>query len=183
MQALAPTCITADQFWNLGDLGPCELIDGEVVGMTPPDFEHGRVEGGLGERLRPFLRRTGLGKFSSGEVGIITRRNPDRVRGADAVVVLTDQLPQVPTHGYLPFVPALVVEIISFHDRWSEIHEKVEEYLAGGARLVWVLDSRRRVTHVFRPGMPESQVHSGQILSGEDVLPGLEIPVDTLFED
>ena len=172
-----------DSLQEVGDTGPCELIDGRSVPMAPTEFGHGTVEAALGEVMRPFLRRDRLGRFASGEVGILTRRDPDRVRLADAVVILQDQLSQIPSRGYLTFVPELVVEVVSYNDRWSEFYEKLEEYLAGGARVVWVIDPRRRVAHVFRPGHPATQVEPGQVLAAEDVLPGLKIPLDALFEE
>jgi Uma2 family endonuclease len=175
--------ITAEEFTDAVGFELAELIDGRIVEVPPPDFHHGRVELRLAVFLDSFVRESGLGAVGSGEISIITRRNPDRVRGADIVVLLGDQVGAVPESGPLPFVPALVVEVVSPSDRWADVMDKVGEYLEGGARLVWVADRRRQVVHVCRPGAPECQVSRGENLSGEDVLPGLSIPVEALFED
>jgi Uma2 family endonuclease len=175
--------ITAEEFADADGFELAELIDGRIVEVPPPDFHHARVELRLAVFLDSFVRENGLGAVGSGEVSIVTRRNPDRVRGADIVVLLGTQCDEVPESGPLPFVPAVVVEVVSPSDRWADVMEKVAEYLDGGARMVWVVDRRRRVVHINRPDAVERQVPVGESLSGEDVLPGLSIPVAALFED
>lgn len=66
--------------------------------------------------------------------------------------------------------PDLAVEVLSPSNRWTEILEKVEDYLAAGTRLVWVLDPDKRVAHIFRPDRPPTRVGEHGSLSGEDVL-------------
>ena len=45
-----------------------------------------------------------------------------------------------------------MVEVISPNDRYTEVDEKVVEWLEHGARLVFVVNPRRRVVVVHRPG-------------------------------
>lgn len=61
--------------------------------------------------------------------------------------------------------PDLAVEILSPGDRWSEVEEKVADYLAAGARRVWLVDPRA----------------DADILEGEDVVPGFALPLAELF--
>ncbi|MGB2771016.1 MAG: Uma2 family endonuclease, partial [Anaerolineae bacterium] len=79
--------ITGEELLALGDIGPSELIDGRIVTMTPTGDEHGTIEFNLGSELRAFVRRQRLGRVTGGEVGIYTRRNPDRVRAADIAFI------------------------------------------------------------------------------------------------
>jgi Uma2 family endonuclease len=116
-----------------------------------------------------------------GEVGIYTRRNPDRVRGADIVFLsskrLTGNLPQ----GYLDVAPDLVVEIISPHDRWIDIREKITEYFALGVHRVWLVNPRNRTVLVYRSATEMQELAEGDPLVGEGVLEGFALPVETLF--
>lgn len=81
--------ITGEELWEMGDIGPCELIDGRMASMSPAGNEPGFVEFNVGAELRNFVRPRQLGWVSGGEVGIYIRRNPDRVRGADIVLFQT----------------------------------------------------------------------------------------------
>ncbi len=69
--------------------------------------------------------------------------------------------------------PNNVFEVRSPHDRWSEILEKVAEYLNAGVELVCVLESQ--AAHVFYPHRP------GVILEGEEELT-LPAPLDEFHE-
>ena len=52
--------ITGEQLLRMGDIGPCELIDGRVVLMSSTGGEHGRVEALVAAQLLQVVRpRTG----------------------------------------------------------------------------------------------------------------------------
>jgi Uma2 family endonuclease len=78
--------------------------------------------------------------------------------------------------------PDLVVEILSPHDRWSTVTQKLREYFAIGVRLVWIVDPSARSVHVYRALTDVREVTQDEELSGEEVLPGLVLPVAVLFE-
>jgi Uma2 family endonuclease len=113
--------ITGEELLALGDIGPCELIDGRIVPMSPTGGEHGSLEAILGGELTMFVRQRRLGWVMVGEVGIYTRRQPDRVRGADVAFVSRQRLPKRPGKKFLEVAPELVVEILSPDDRWQDV--------------------------------------------------------------
>ncbi len=78
---------TAEQFFELPDRDFTELLDGRLAPTTPTGALYGKVEVRLTRLLDEFLEQTGAGWVLSGEVGVITRRNPDRVRGVDVALV------------------------------------------------------------------------------------------------
>jgi Uma2 family endonuclease len=61
------------------------------------------------------------------------------------------------------------------------VDRKVREYLDAGTRLVWVVCPEGRYARVFRPDNTTAIVEHDEPLSGEDVLPGLEIPLSEVF--
>lgn len=79
--------MTGEELFHSPDLGPCELVDGRVVPMTPTGDEPADVESELLTRLRVYGKETGRGRAVGGEVGIYVRRNPDTVRAADVVFI------------------------------------------------------------------------------------------------
>jgi Uma2 family endonuclease len=60
--------------------------------------------------------------------------------------------------------------------------EKVHQYLAAGARLVWIVDPQSRTVMVHQPGGGEATVvKSGGELDGGAVLPGFALAIEALF--
>jgi Uma2 family endonuclease len=74
-----------------------------------------------------------------------------------------------------------VIEIRSPDDRWSDVEEKIDEYLRIGVLLIGILDPRRRSVHVYRQDGSASRLAPADTLAGEDVLPGFEVSVATLL--
>ena len=118
--------IAGEELLAMGDIGPCELIDGRIVRMNPTGLLQGDIVIALGSALRDFVRKRQLGRVVGGEVGIYTRHKPDRVRGADIAFVSRQVLTEKPPKGYLRVAPELVVEVISPNDRWRDMRDKLE---------------------------------------------------------
>jgi Uma2 family endonuclease len=61
--------------------------------------------------------------------------------------------------------------------------EKVREYLQAGVQLVWVLYPIDREVHLFdaRNTAIVSRLQRADVLKGEPILPGFELPLETLF--
>jgi Uma2 family endonuclease len=62
-----------------------------------------------------------------------------------------------------------------------EITEKVEEYLAAGVSLVWVIDPENEIVYVHRKDGSVTKLHSNDELSGEDIIPGFACKLMDLF--
>jgi Uma2 family endonuclease len=75
-----------------------------------------------------------------------------------------------------------VIESISPNDTAQEVEEKVEEWLATGVRLVWVLYTDSRHIHVHRQDGSVSKLHGENEVSGESVLPGFNCRTAQVFE-
>jgi Uma2 family endonuclease len=64
--------MTADDLWRLGagDVRQ-ELVDGEVIEMTPADGVHGRITGRIYRRLAEHVEARGAGEVVVGDVGFV----------------------------------------------------------------------------------------------------------------
>ena len=175
--------ITGDELLAMGDIGPCELIEGRIVPMTPTGSEHGVIESNLSRHLGNFVADKKLGKVMNGEVGIFTRRRPDSVRGADIAFVSRERLADRPAKGFLTVAPELVVEIVSPSDRWQEMRQKIEEYFAIGVQRVWIVEPDNRDVLVYSASTEMRKLGEGDLLTGEGVLEGFSLPVAQLFEE
>lgn len=174
---------TAEEFFHFPDEdGHLELIAGEVVRMSPAGGVQGELVLILGSELLRWARLHQLGRVYGAETGFVLRSHPDTVRAPDAAFVVRDRLPpEGSPDGFLPLAPDLAVEVVSPHDSLTEVEGKVFEYLDAGTRMVWVVNPRSERVTVYRSASQIRSLKRGEVLSGEDVLPGFELALDELF--
>jgi Uma2 family endonuclease len=182
-QAVAQTLISGEELLAMGDIGPCELVDGRIVRMSPAGVRHGMIEFLLGSQLTVFVLARRLGWVFGGETGIYTRRNPDRVRGADIAFLSRARCPEKPAPGFLEISPDLIVEVMSPSDAWEDVRQKIEEYFAIGVHRVWVVEPENHAVLVFRSPTEMRRLGEGDTLLGEGALDGLSISVAEIFAD
>ncbi len=113
--------------------GSYEVIDGEMVAMTPSGFRHGKLEYVIAEILGKNLCSKGY--VAVGEVGIVIKKNPFKLRAADVVYISKKTFIREPV-GMLEVPPDLVVEIISEDEAAVKIDEKVQDYMSFGVKRV-----------------------------------------------
>jgi Uma2 family endonuclease len=149
--------------------------------MAPPGGDHGSAQSKLAGYLLLHGELAGHGK-AYGEVGVILRRNPDRVVAPDACFVANSSLPvKLSSEGYLETIPDIVVEVRSKNDTGPEVEAKVHEYLAAGVELVWVADPDARTVTAHRANQSPQVFAAADTLTADPVIPGFAVPVAELF--
>lgn len=181
----AATLLTAEDFARVAEvLGPCELVKGEIVPMSPGGVRHSRVTAQAAAVLDAHCRATGCGRALTGEAGVIVARGPDTVRGADVAVISYARLPRGPlSDGFLTVPPELVVEVLSRDTSWEKMDEKVADYHGFGVDLVWVLDPQTASLRAYPRGGAVFVLHAADEASADPVVPGLRVAVARFFED
>jgi len=146
--------------------------------MPPPKPRHGQICNEVGFVLTNHARVHGLGHVLCNDSGVITRRDPDSLRGADVAFYRFEKVPKGPiAEGYLPVPPDLVVEVLSPDDRWKDVYDKVAEYLAAGVPYVAVLDPEGRALHLFEPEHAPRVFHEADEFTLPDLLGDLRVRV------
>jgi Uma2 family endonuclease len=173
--------MTGEELARRPDLEPCELVEGRIVEMSPTGVKHGRVELLLGMALERWASEVRRGLVVVGEVGIYLRRNPDTVRAADILYVSAERLARRGPSAYLDVPPELVIEVLSPDDRWSDVMEKIAEYLAFGVDRVWIADPRLGKVFAYRTLTAVTTFGAGDVLQDDDLLPGFQLVIDELF--
>lgn len=160
-----------------------ELINGRLMMMVPPGDDHGSIQAEFAAELVFQAKRRGLGLVRT-EVGIVLRRNPDCVFGADVVFLAAASLPpRRSPEGYLETIPTLVVEIRSKNDTLAYVERKIADYLKAGVRLAIVIDPEARTAALHRPNQPVVLLAASDELTCEDIIPGFRLPLANLFAD
>ena len=105
---------------------------------------------------------------------------------ADAAWLSPEQLADYEASGrtwLVRFCPHFVAEVMSRNDRLSAARRKMDEYIANGARLGWLIDPFRRQAHVYRPGAEPVTLDDPEQLTGDPELPGFVFNVRALIFD
>lgn len=174
------TRLTLDEFENLPSEVRGELVRGRLVREPPPRPLHGVLVARLARLLGDHVEQRALGVVIS-ESGYVTEEEPPTVRGPDVSFVAAERLAEgLPDHWWRG-APDLAVEVLSPSDRPAATAEKVGEYLAAGARAVWVVDPARRAVTVHAPDAAPRELLGNAVLEGEPALPELRIPLPRLF--
>jgi Uma2 family endonuclease len=173
--------ITAEELWAMPGGEHRELVRGELRTTVPSGFDHGVVVINLSGLVTSHVKQYRLGQVVM-KAGFILARNPDVVRGPDVAFV---QVSRIPASGrpvkFWEGAPDLAVEVVSPSDTLEEVEEKVDDYLAAGTRMVWIMNPRRRTITVYRPGSNPVVLREADTLDGQDVLPGFHCGVHEAF--
>jgi Uma2 family endonuclease len=174
---------TASELFAMPDDGfRYELVRGELRKMSPAGTEHGAIVWNLSGLLAPHIKAENLGQGFGAETGFKLSSDPDTVRAADIAFVRRERIPEtgIPSNFWETF-PDLAVEVISPGDTYSEVNEKVEDWLGAGTRAVWIVDPRRRTVSVYRPMTDVTVLSEGDELDGGEVVPGFRCKVAEIF--
>lgn len=173
--------------------GPFEIIDGELLELSPTLFGHNHVANLLNKWLLLYVTQHDLGEsFIEAPFVLPDNKHPNWVVGSrvpDVMFVrakrLTHYKEQVSDWKEKPLslVPDLVVEIISKNDSYSDIDRKVATYLGDGVQLIWIIDPRHQTVTVHRQENNQYQrLSADDMLTGDPIIPGFEISIAKLFE-
>ena len=111
----------------------------------------------LDVRLKQGIRRPDAGWFSAEQ--------------AAAIAEMSDDLLDHP----LDLVPAVIVEVRSPGQAVADQQTKMQEWMANGVRLGWLVDPIGEDVFIYRPGLAMECRHRPETLSGEDVMVGFEM--------
>lgn len=170
------TRLTREQFYALCQANPDVPLErsakGELIVVSPVGGVGGSQEADLITDLSIWNRQTQLGKvFSSSTIFSLPQggdRSPD---AAWVSLERWNDLTLAQQQGFPPLCPDFVIELRSPSDRLRPLQEKMQEYLANGLRLGWLIDPQGKQVEIYRPQQAVEVVSLPASLSGEDVLP------------
>lgn len=175
--------LTVEDYMRVPDDGLRHSLQGGLLIAEPQPFaRHGQIQARLTHLLSAFVDAHDLGVVLT-ESGFLLSRNPDTVRGPDVSFVRADRYDaEEAAGGYLRGAPDLAIEILSPSYRPGDTHAKVADYLAAGARLVWVIDPKTRTATTYRSLLAPRRIGADGVLDGEDVVAGFSVPLATVLD-
>lgn len=180
---VTPQLMTADELLKLPDDGVrYELVQGELRRMSPAGHHHGRLVLNITTPLDQYVRTHQLGAVYAAETGFQLTSDPDTVRAADVAFVRQERVAAVgDTDGYWPGAPDLAVEVVSPNDLYTEIEDKVSDWLDAGTRMVVIVNPRKQSVTVYRSRTDITLLTADNTLDGADVVSGWQIAIRSLF--
>ena len=105
-------------------------------------------------------------------------RNPD---GAWVLASRWGKLSEKDQGRFPPICPDFVIELRSPSDNLKAAKEKMEEWIANGAEVAWLIDPIDRAVAVYRPGTtPEEHVNPSSV-QGTGPIAGFELVLQRVW--
>lgn len=109
--------------------------------------------------------------------------DPGHMRRPDVLLIWSQRLPEGLSERELHVAPDFVAEVVSPTNSWSDIRNRVEEYLTAGVSLVWVIEPGFRSVHAYRKDGSVSLYRAGDTIRDEPLLPGFSVRVVEMFPE
>lgn len=180
------TQLTEEQFMELCRENPelrLELTaNTELVIMPPVGSEGGWRSGEVFLALGNWTKMDGSGIAFDSSTGFTLPNSA--IRSPDASWMKRERweaLRKPDRAKFAPICPDFVAEVRSETDRFSDLLEKMDEYLANGARLGWLIDPFEKRAYLYRPDQPVEILEDPAELRGDPILPGFVFPIRELW--
>ena len=175
---------TIEDLYHVYEDGKAEIVNGELVLMSPTGDLHGSAALEIVVRLHKYGKRTKGGRAYGDNVGFIVNLPNRKSFSPDAAFYIG------PRFGgkFLEGAPVFAVEVRSEGDYGRKAEEQMAkkraDYFAAGTLVVWDVDVLRdEVINCYTCDDPDSPkvFHRSQLADAEPALPGWSMPVDDLF--
>jgi len=150
--------LTQEQFFRLcGDNPELRLeltAQKEIIVMSPTNSKTGMRNGEINRQLGNWAKQDGTGVFFDSNTGFVLPNGANR--SPDALWILRsrwDALTPEQQSVFAPICPDFVIELWSPSDTLSEIQFKLNEYVANGAKLGFLIYPPQQQVFVYRPGL------------------------------
>lgn len=166
------------------DTGTYELVDGELVHISPTGFRPGRVSLHICTALTRYEEETGSGYAVPDNVAFLVNLSRRKSFSPDAAYAL-----HVPENEmrFIEGAPVFAAEVRSEGDYGPAADRayaaKRRDYFAAGTAVVWDVDPVNKTIASYRADKPDDPTRFaiGDTADAEPALPGWHVAVDAIF--
>jgi Uma2 family endonuclease len=192
LEKLLPATFTApglseEEFLELCEKFPDAFLeytaDGTVTIMPPTDPESGVRNAQVLQQLANWAKQQGGGMACGPDAGF---RLPDGSRRSPYATWFNTErwreARQRERRRRFPvFAPEFVIEIRSPDDRIAALREKMQEYIANGVQLGWLIDPIERSVTIYSSGPPRV-LKNPETVSGEGPVAGFVLSLERILD-
>jgi Uma2 family endonuclease len=164
--------------------GKAELVDGEIVEMSPAGEDPGAASVEIVVSLHAYARRAGQGRVFGDGVGFHVNLPHREALSPDAAYHIGPRMGMRFAEG----APIFAVEVRSENDYGPAaeraMKEKRADYFACGTLIVWDVDLQSEdVIKSYKASDPDHPItfRRGEMADAEPAVPGWQMPVDDLY--
>jgi Uma2 family endonuclease len=175
---------TIEDLYKVPELGKAEIVDGELVLMSPTGMKPSRASSRIWRSLDDYERGQGGGYAIGDNAGFIVSL-PNRDSFSPDAAWYTGKDTGM---KFLEGAPVFAVEVRSETDYGAPseraMAEKRRDYFAAGTLVVWDVDLLSdEVVKVYKSHDPENPTiyRRGELAEAEPAVPGWKMAVDELF--
>ncbi len=155
---------------------------GKLIVMSPTGSESGKRNSSLLAQVWNWNNQCKLGVVFDSSTGF--KLFNDAVRSPDVSWVELSRwnsLNDKQKRGFAPINPDFVIELLSPTDNISETQRKMMEYMDCGVKLGWLINPDTKEVEIYRNGRDKEILSNPSNMSGEDILPGLNVDLSEIF--
>jgi Uma2 family endonuclease len=150
--------------------------NGELILMSPSGLEGDGANAEVTTDLTVWARQDGRGKSFGSNGGFTlpdgSMRSPD---GAWLSWQRWNALASTERKRFGHVTPEFVIELRSESDSLVELQEKMKIWIANGVDLAWLIDPKRKVVEIYRPG-EQPEIHEQPTsVQGDGPVVGFEL--------
>jgi Uma2 family endonuclease len=157
--------------------------EGQLIVMPPAYTLTGYRHSAILEQLKQWARRDGRGGVADAASGFVlsngARRSPDVSWTLHSRI---KQLDPKMRERYWHLCPDFIVKVRSQTDRLRTLREKMEEWIANGAQLGWLIDPERRAVEIYRPNREPEILTDVESVKGESPIAGFVLDLRPVWD-
>ena len=186
LPAISP--MTHEQFYEFclanRDLRIERTASGDVVIMPPAFSDTGNRNIKIAQQLANWTDQDGTGESFDSSAGFTLPNGA--TRSPDASWIKLERwngLLEEQKASFAPICPDFVIELRSSSVReaspkemtLTSLQDKMQEYIANGVLLGWLIDRKNRTVHIYRPNQKPEVLNNPETVTGDPELPGFAL--------
>ncbi len=155
--------------------------EGNLIIMPPTGWETGHRNSDLNWYVVSWAKSDGTGLVFDSSTGFKLPNGATRSPDVAWVRKTRLEAPAPDPNKFLPLCPDFAIELRSASDTLSTLQDKMQEYMANGLQLGWLINPKGKTVEIYRAGQAVETVSFSTVMSGESLLPGLTIDLTEIF--
>ncbi len=156
--------------------------NGKLIIMSPTGSESGKFNISLAFQVELWNRQYKLGVVFDSSTGFKLSNGATRSPDVSWITIERwNSLSDKQKRGFAPIDPDFAIELMSPTDNLIETQQKLMEYLSCGVKLGWLINPDQKEVEIYRSGKDRELLSNPNSLSGEDILPGLNVDLSDIF--
>jgi Uma2 family endonuclease len=179
--------LTQEQFFRLCSDNPELRLEltarKEIIVMSSTNSRTGMRNAEINRQLGNWTKQDGRGVFFDSNTGFVVPNGANRSPDSSWILrTRWDELTPQQQSVFAPICPDFVIELWSPSDTLKEIKFKLDEYVANGAKLGFLIYPPQQQVFVYRPGRNPQCLQQPSAVSADPELQGFMLDLTEIWQ-